>query len=521
MDYSFYTTIVESLKVNQDFSNAIFQSGIGINYQAITFLVPAQIANFTGIPSQIALWGIFMNFLSVLSFSTLSWVILLLSNTVIDSAKQHNYLYVTIVCILLIFLGPIHIINIVNLNFKEVLFLGQGYLLPLGSPGFAYSIFWTGLLILMVFKNDKPSTKESILSIFFLVLIAGSKVAMWAPVIIFLGLYSVFRIMQKHSNFSIKWLYTCVIGGVASLILIYVLMLNTAAPTVMKLQLIGQNTIELVELSKKIGLNLSSITISVLFGFILRITFFIGPKLLLVYLVRLKYKIVKMNKPLILSLMLSFLFFSFIYLFLNSFALNLDGSLYRDMTFDNGQYLRTVFFLINIFVIINLIRVFRNKNLVFISGITIWLILCAFSFYYLQVKNQSVMSLNTSSWYSEVETDFHHIQPKKMIMLNDGNYSGLGLTAMGVAPWYIFGTKEFRDGYSNDFQSIKRRELINQFFNIENSLSYRQKIKNRLLRAGVDCVVATPKSLQKIKLAERNNLIDKEGSSKWIFKLKD
>ncbi|MDD1443969.1 hypothetical protein MEO93_27240, partial [Dolichospermum sp. ST_sed3] len=56
-DYYFYNAITESLKSNQSPSNAVFHSGLPINYAVLPFFASAHLAHFSSIPSQFALWG--------------------------------------------------------------------------------------------------------------------------------------------------------------------------------------------------------------------------------------------------------------------------------------------------------------------------------------------------------------------------------------------------------------------------------------------------------------------------------
>jgi hypothetical protein len=282
LDYSYYTAIVESLKVNQNFGNALFQSGVGINYQSLSFCIPAHLANFANIPSQIALWGVFMNIISVLAFGILSSTIVLIYERFLGVLTYRRNLFILIVSFLLVFFGPLHLINLFKGNINEVLFLGQGYLLPLGSPGFAFSILWMSLLFLMVFRTPKPSVNQSVLAIFFILLIAGSKVAFWAPVLFFLGIYSFLKVVTEKTKYTIRWLLTFLLGGVLSLLLIYELILKSTAPTILRFQWTGQNTNELLDVCKKFGLNSSNFWLLLSIGLGVRMIFFIGSKVLLV-----------------------------------------------------------------------------------------------------------------------------------------------------------------------------------------------------------------------------------------------
>src|SRR5437762_5180568 len=51
-DYYFYTAVTESIKTNHDVHNAVFHSGLPVNYAVLPFLAPAQLADFSCISSQ-------------------------------------------------------------------------------------------------------------------------------------------------------------------------------------------------------------------------------------------------------------------------------------------------------------------------------------------------------------------------------------------------------------------------------------------------------------------------------------
>jgi hypothetical protein len=522
-DFGFYTSIVESLNINQDISSAIYQKGIPINYPTFTFFTPAQIANFTSIPSQISLWGIYMHLLSILSFGTLATVIGNMFRYFQDDKETNYFRIVFVVSFLLLFFAPLHMVNIVKGNFEDVLFLGLGYLLPLGSPGYAFSILWMSLILPIILTLTKPTKSQLFLLSVFIVMTAGSKIAIWLPLVLLIGFYTFTQwILDKKTN-NLNWLVTILFAGLSSVIIIFSLVLNSKGPVLMYFSIRGQNTKELVDFVSSYGLNNKSFFLLAVFGFCIRLCLYLLPKLTLTFLIiRPKFNFSR-YKALYISILLTFIVLTFIYLFFNVKALNLDGTLYRDMTFDNGQYMRSFIFIVHIFIILIILKLFvqidwkkYSYSYVILIG---WLTFCGYSFYHQVLANYYQVPTNTK-WYSEVQKDFNTTKPDLMIMLSDGYYSGLGLTAMGISPWYIFGNYNARDGYSNDYETLRRRNLVIEFFNQKNSLAYRKKLRNRLLEAGVNCVVASPFNLEKMKLAESAKLIHKISNTTWFYSLK-
>ena len=214
-DYTFYTSIVESLKTNQNFSNSIFQSGIPINYPAFTFGIPANIAFLSSIPSQIALWGIFMPFISILSIQMTSCLIFKISCKTFNKKDTYHFPQLALINLMLVFWGPLHILNLVKGNFNESLFLGLGYLTPGGSPGYSISILLGSLVMLLFFFNEKNDIKNNILITLLITYISGSKIAYSLPLLTFLGTFS---IIETYKEKSITKITTIFIGGVLSVI---------------------------------------------------------------------------------------------------------------------------------------------------------------------------------------------------------------------------------------------------------------------------------------------------------------
>src|SRR6266487_4300946 len=74
-DYYYYTAIVESLKTNHSLNNAIYHIGLPINYSVAPFLAPAQLAKFSGISAQFALWGVYSKILPIICLGTIAYTV--------------------------------------------------------------------------------------------------------------------------------------------------------------------------------------------------------------------------------------------------------------------------------------------------------------------------------------------------------------------------------------------------------------------------------------------------------------
>src|SRR5439155_3433371 len=134
-DYYFYTAVTESIKTNHDVHNAIFHSGLPVNYAVLPFLAPAQLADFSGISSQFALWGVYGKLVPIICLGTFSYVIVELSVLLFEKHlnKRDFFKRQLLSSFMLLLLGPLHFLNLVRFDFKNILFFGEGYVVPTGS----------------------------------------------------------------------------------------------------------------------------------------------------------------------------------------------------------------------------------------------------------------------------------------------------------------------------------------------------------------------------------------------------
>ena len=516
-DYTFYTAIVESLKTNHDFSNAVFQQGIPINYPSLTFIIPAAIGFHCSIPSQIALWGIFMPLLYVLSTATTSWLICKLYNKIFDKVENPSLLKLALINMMLLFWGPLHILNLANGNISESLYLGIGYLLPLGSPGYAITMFLSSMIMLLFFFKGKRNWQSTLLFISSLIFISGSKIAFALPLITFIGTFSLFDLVNKN---SIRNFFIISIASILSMSIIYLFSFSFASKSISFIALDGLIINELIEFSLKYQIPSSSILISVTAALSMKLFYFLGLKLIIAIPTIKKTISKSFITQLTISLIFTLSVFLTIYLFYNTLQLNLDNTVYSDGSIDTAQFLRTIVYIINIFCICLTLRHFENKEkwrLIWGAVISVWVSLCLYSLVCQSYNSKNGGNAPEKKWYSEVVADFEEIHPKKLIMLSDGYFSGLGLTALGVHPWYIFGSNRMRDCFSTDIETLVRRKNLEDFFNPLLSKHSRKKIGQYFIRHNVDCIIENPFSQQKMNFALRDSLIQKIPNTKHFY----
>jgi len=518
-DYTFYTSIVESLKINQNFSNAIFQSGIPINYPAFAFGIPANIAFLSSIPSQITMWGIFMPFISFLSIQLTSCLIFKISCKIFNKKDTYNFPQLALINLMLVFWGPLHILNLIKGNFNESLFLGLGYLTPGGSPGYSISILLGSLVMLLFFFNEKNDIKNKILIIFLIIYIAGSKIAYILPLLTFLGTFS---IIETYKEKSITKTTTIFIGGIFAIITIYFFAFSFESKTISFFSTDGFVIDELKTLANKYKIPSKSLFLLVSLALSIKLFYFLGLKLTIALSTINKHHQKIILYRIFTPLIITFLIFLPIYLFYNTAYLNLDGSLYRDGSFDTGQFMRSIIFLANLFFIAIALNFIEKKSKwrpIKICLISLWVMIGFYSFVWQNYRQSNASTTPDKKWYSEVLNDFKQIRPKQLIMLSDGYFSGLGLTSLGVHPWYIFGSIKMRDSYSNDIESLYRRKYLDDFFNTRLPLHSRKKAGEYFLKNHVDCIVENPFCKEKMNIALGDSLIQRINGTKHFYKI--
>ncbi len=517
-DYTFYTSIVESLKINQDFSNSIIHNGIPINYPAFPFTIPAHIASICSIPSQIALWGIFMPFLYFLAIQTTSWLIYKLYCKIFNKTESDFLNKSSIINVMLIFWGPLHILNLAKGNINEVLFLGLGYLIPGGSPGYTISIFLGSLLLLIYFFNQHKNWQDALSIILILIYIAGSKIAFALPLITFIGLFSLITAYKEKST---RGLIPIFLGGLLSLFTIYLFTFSFESKIHSYFGTDGFIINELISFGQKYHLPPTPLILTISLAIGLRLFYFLGIKSLITIPVIKNSNQKLFVSNIFLSLILTLLAFFPIYLFYNTTYLNLDNTRYRDGSFDTQQFIRSIVFIINIFFICFTLFYFDNltkSSKIMSRLILVWISICLFSFVSQNFLITRATPTPEKTWYTEVIEDYNKVKPKTLIMLSDGKFSGLGLTSLGIHPWYIFGSTKMRDCYSNDVQSLTRRKYLEDLLTPSISKESRRNIAKYFINNSVDCIVENPFSKNKIQSAFRDSLIEQIPGTKHLYR---
>ncbi len=519
-DYFYYTAIVESLKTNHTFSNAVYHQGIGINYQALGLFPAAQLANFAEIPSQFALWGVYLKILPIISFGIVATCIIEIYNYYfkpnLDQKKKY-YLLFFVVCMLMFF-GPIHLLNLLNNDYANTLFLGEGYVLPVGSPGFAISMLFTSICIYFILTIFTPNLLEKVSFLLFLGIVIASKLALFFPLALLLGVYAL--LMAYKNNWV--WIVT-LIFGVPFVILIFKFTLGSYDSIIgIDISRNGYYFDYFPSLADKYHIKGSVLEKTLLMFFI---SVFMWLNFKLIILICSFNHFIKKNINLFFLLIATF--FSFIISCLPSFFLDVygkdtNGQFIFDARFDMPQFIRGSIFLITVIAILFLLYFiisYKNKIVNYFTLIIcfFWIGIISISFIKSNL-NKSSFVIN-QGWYNDVIIDFHLINPKLMAMIGDGTYSGQTVCGMGVHPWFSSGSRLKGGDYTMTSSAYQRSVILQGLFDSTKTIYQKKNVFKYLEKEGVDYFVATPNTMHKIKTAIQDSFLIRVKGSKWFFKL--
>ena len=517
-DYYYYTAIVESLKTNQSLTNAVYHTGLPINYSVAPFLAPAQLARFSGISSQFALWGVYSKMLPILCLGTIAYTVVklyaILFAVTLNKISIAKYQLLTTLMFLL--MGPLHFLNLVKLNFKNTLFLGEGYVLPTGSPGFALSMLFSTLILLLVLAKPTYSLVHKLTIIIFLCIIAASKFALFVPLAVMLGSLSLFWLIKKRPD-----LFITLLVALPFCFWIYHLTVSSKdSSTELAFTKNGYYKMFFSSLADKYGISGSPGT-KLLRMLAISITMWIGLKLLIflfsgISLFKKNYTAIALIAAAILGFIISLLPGFFI----DYHAVDADRNFLFDYKFDMTQFVRGSIFLltlISFIFVLYLLNLYPNNFIRWGSRLLIflWMLIISFSFFMTDYKKAPPLD---QSWYKEIKHDFFNAKPGLMAMIGSADYSGQTLASAGVHPWFCTGRQTDYEGFIFTLKGYERNLLFQKIFDSTVSLSTRKSLAGNIKMQGVDCIVASPSSLIKLQLAQRDSLISPIAGTKWFYR---
>jgi hypothetical protein len=520
-DYFFYDALVVSLSKTATINDSVFHTGIPINYQTLTFLFPATLSYVTGISAHVAMDGIFTPVMKVMSFSMLSASVVYLYSVISnkkDSAVSWKYYAGASIALLL--LAPLHPLYLLKFNIKNFILLGEGYLLPMGSMGFAFSILLFGVLNYFFFSNEKKNLPDIALFVLMLASVAVTKAAMFFPLLAFYGLYAILILFTNPKDKRIIYLVLSLIGGV----LMMKLFVGSAGG-------ILKSSFTLKE-GHFIGLfrdtmqkfNRPSTYLSGIVFFGIMLILWLGLKTIIfsiAFLSKLDY--IKKVKPYIIACLGCIIVSILPGFFLKMLMIDEQGQILQNTTFDNGQFLRAGLFISTFVAVAALLLIWGNqsalKNIIFKGIVAIWFGLAGLSFMS-GLLEPVPLSQTDVQWEQDVVKDFNNVHPKLMSMLSTPKYSGQVLVAKEIYPWWTCTKRGDASGYVCTLKSNYRNRLLEGLINDTTTLTRKEEIIKRMLEEGVDALVATPVNKSRFDMLVNDSIITKPANSNWIYKLK-
>ena len=517
-DYFYYTAITESLKTNHNIGNAVYHTGLPINYSLAPFLAPAQLAKFSGIPAQLALWGVYAKIIPVLCIGTIAFSVVRLYEILfaVKLTKRFVYGNQLLVSFMFLLLGPLHFLKVFKGKLSESLLFGEGYVLPTGSPGFALAMTLVPVVLVMVFSKKIYTPWYKFIIILLLCIIAGSKLALFVPLFVMLGILSLFWLAKKERS-----LFFTLLIAFPFCVAIYKLTLSSIdASTKMELTLKGYYWEYYKSLADKYGIHGTDL-VKVLLMLCISVGLWLSIKLFLFILSG--YSLLKTNfkaVSFICACLVSFVVCLLPGFFISFYGVDAAGNYTLDYNFDMSQFVRGSIFLLTpagLVFALYLIYIYPNQ-LVRSMGrglILVWMLLISFGFF---ANNYTKAATVNEDWYKEVQQDFFNKKPALMAMLGNMNYSGQVLTTAGVHPLYCSGKSTDAEGFIFTRRANTRNEFFQTIFDSSILLPVRKSMADSVKKLGVDCIIGSPFSLPRILRAQQDGLISPIAGTKWFYR---
>ncbi|MBI9062181.1 MAG: hypothetical protein JEZ14_09335 [Marinilabiliaceae bacterium] len=499
-DPYFFTLVTHSLSVDSPL-NSFYDQGGAINYQIVSFIIPAFFTKLLSIPAQVSLWGIWMPVYKLFGYILLASGIL---NTVNNRSFTGQWWSLPSVILLLIALAPINPKYILNFEISKIVFLGTGYLLPGGNPPFtmAFAIIGT---VLILFNQSKWKVYDATIYIVFISLLVGAKTAMYLPFGIYIGIRSIWQYKTNRARF----IYT-IISIIPAGAIYYLLFSNSEGLIQIRFapgyyieyfnQLIGNQNI----LFGSVVMIGSLIIWGSIRLVIIMIGFFNARKACLEQTCAV---LVALGCTIALPLLLRFELMA------------PKGTLLQDVSFDLIQFIRAAYFLLTISSITILFDITPKNKII---GKSLYY---SFFAYCLLTLSSNIARLTSVKIQEEDQTWRNEV--RKEINLKSNNhscyaiyanhkYSGQLLAAEGIGPWWYTSKRNDGSGYimtnKNFYRSIVMEQLLNKAHPEINFTTMKTE--------GVTSIIATPYTKATFDYYKSLNLLIQQNGNKWVFQIK-
>ena len=105
-----------------------------------------------------------------------------------------------------------------------------------------------------------------------------------------------------------------------------------------------------------------------------------------------------------------------------------------------------------------------------------------------------------------------------MAMMGNTYQSGQTATTAGVHPWFCTGVREDGEGFVFSTGVYERNSIFKSIFNHSVSLANRKSLADSLKKLGIDCIVASPTTIQRINVGVIDSIILAIPGTRWMYK---
>ncbi len=516
-DYFYYTLLVESFSRNCNLQNPFFHLNASTNYyQFTTFIIPSYLKAYTELASSVVLWGVFMKLLIFLSISLLCNFVF----NIIESQTNSQIppIFYTLSIIFFIFLGPLHLFNLIKLKLNDILFLGEGHWLPLGSPGYPFAVIFGSVLMLFLMNSrNKQYTPVKLIIIFILsFIIFTSKIAFSLPFILFLTLFLFF-------NVELKVFFTITITFFFAFLLSQLIALQPDSIKHLRIVNHGYYYQRFLSFTHKYQFtNTANQVFYVLVGLMIHVFLWTGIKLLLIVPI-LKH----LKSRIYLQLFKSWLTVFIIFLAVSFFVhMESEGNSFfpiLDESFDFAETVRSSLIIFHsIFILFILTRILTLPNKYSTTSPFILFLWCALCCYSIMINNNTMSVSENSTWYKEIAKEANSISAtdKLFAMQGDEHCSGQTLAPLLSVNWYCTGWRTDGDGYVWSREVLERNTLLHRLISSSEPQKAKKQILLELKAANVKYLIGTTNNIKSLnKLKSDGLLTSRQSKQKWIFEI--
>ena len=522
-DTYYYTAMVATIRRGSIF-NAVYEVGSPLNYQVLSFFMPAMLANVLNISSHQALWGMAQPLYKVMAVLLCYEVCFFFLK---DKVTRYNYLFILLALSMPVLLAPLHPLYVLKGVVKYFMLICLAYLLPNGEfsgPGsvtLPFTIILFLLTLLLFSKINWKDRKISADKLFFTLVIAVmviSKLTLYVCCGALIGVIVLKRVLfdkEKLINYIGYILGSFVISYVLSAICFT--QSPITARSYVKYGLLEHFVAQGYKRSTEGMVNNMIVIGYVVFSYLL----WTSIKLLGLFTL-VKSKIAQLSELFTGGVAVVF-FTSILASALQLAVLDKHGHVIVDSSFDLIQFVENSFYILTIISVIGMMtffynfkikKTYRNILLVFTC---IWCCLSLRSIVYIFDNNRHTKELSQYSWYLD---NYNALKTGKyedgLIVVNPNvNYYGIMLASSDYGKYW---TAMDRSG--GNYNCTRKNEYRWDMFK---SLwgTHEEKYLIAMKNDGVKYIVSTPAdSMAFTDISTRfPQHIHKIGDTKWIYEL--